>query len=88
MPRRNTVLLGPTSKLVPDLFEGEAEGSSTGVGGDSHWSTDRKKKETGRILAVYHKTELFWVALILADLVAQGCRTADSSDSLLDLLSE
>lgn len=62
--------------------------TSTGTVIDSQWTTDRKKKETGKMLLIYQKTELFWVALILADLVAQGCRTAESSDSTLELLSQ
>lgn len=60
---------------------------STGAVVDSQWSTE-KKKEKGKILAIYTKTEWFWVALILVDLIAQGLKTARSSQATLDLLSK
>ena len=61
--------------------------SCSGTRIDAQWATE-KKEEIGRILAVYAKTEWFWVALVLIELIAQGLKTARSTPAMLDLLSK
>ncbi|KAK4687032.1 voltage-dependent calcium channel, partial [Tremellales sp. Uapishka_1] len=53
---------------------------------DPSWAGDGKRRRPNSILALYEKTELAWVALVLVDLIAQACKTAGSSQSTLDLL--
>ena len=50
-------------------------------------SATKTRKPKDGLLAFYEKTQLFWVALILADVVAQACRTSHSSAQLLSILS-
>jgi hypothetical protein len=57
------------------------------VASEPQWSTEKSKKEQGRILKVYEKTEWFWTILVLTDLIAQAVKTARSSQSTLNLLS-
>lgn len=64
---------------------GDADGSAT-AGAEPQWSTEKSKKQQGRVLKVYEKTEWFWTMLVLADLIAQAVKTARSSQSTLDLL--
>ena len=57
------------------------------VGGDPQLAAESsKQKTTGLILKLYEKTQLFWVALVLADLVIQATKTAHSIQQFLDLL--
>lgn len=52
------------------------------------WSTATKKKqEPSPLLKLYQRSELFWVLLIVVDLIAQGCKSAAMSDSRAALLS-
>jgi hypothetical protein len=58
------------------------------LGPEIIWATEKSRKTTdGLILKAYNKTELAWVALVLADLVAQATRTSSSSASMLNLLA-
>ena len=59
---------------------------NTKLGTDAHWAAETKRRRISAILTLYEKTELFWVLLVLADLVAQACKTANSSSSTLSLL--
>lgn len=53
------------------------------------WSTATKKKqEPSRLLKIYQKSELFWVLLIVVDLIAQGCKSAAMSEWRAQLLSD
>jgi hypothetical protein len=52
---------------------------------DGQWVGEGKRK-TNVILAFYERTHLIWVGLVLVDLVAQGLKTANSSDEMLELL--
>ncbi len=60
---------------------------SSKVGSDPQWAAETKRRRTNRLLSLYEKTELFWALLVLADVVAQACKTADSLSSVLSLLS-
>jgi hypothetical protein len=64
-----------------------ADVCSTRISAETLWTAGEKKQRKNIILKAYEKTELFWVFLILADLVAQACKTAGSSEQVLDLLS-
>jgi hypothetical protein len=55
---------------------------------EPQWSTEKTKRAMGKLLVLYEKTELFWAALALADLVAQGTRSDSSSQGALNVLSE
>ncbi|OCF43572.1 high-affinity cell membrane calcium channel [Kwoniella heveanensis CBS 569] len=62
-------------------------GDETFLGTDPQWAAEKKqRKVTNWFLRLYEKTELFWVLLIVADLVAQGTKTAESSQDMLQLL--
>ncbi|WWD18487.1 hypothetical protein CI109_102939 [Kwoniella shandongensis] len=61
-------------------------GDETFLVTDPQWAAENKRKRTNLILTWYKRTELFWVLLVVADLVAQGTKTASSSDNQLDLL--
>ncbi|WVQ96668.1 hypothetical protein IAU59_003774 [Kwoniella sp. CBS 9459] len=62
-------------------------GDETFLGTDPQWATEKKKRKvTNWFFRLYEKTELFWVLLIVADLVAQGTKTAQSSQNMLQLL--
>ncbi|ORX40063.1 Ion transport protein-domain-containing protein [Kockovaella imperatae] len=50
-------------------------------------SDTKLKKATGTILSIYNTTEMFWVVLILASLIAQACKTSHSSPQFLTLLN-
>ena len=60
---------------------------STRTGSETQWAAETKRRPVTTILSLYEKIELFWVLLVLADLVAQACKTANSSPSMLNLLS-
>lgn len=45
-----------------------------------------KTAKKGKLLNFYRRTELFWVALVLASVIAQATKTSDSSADYLDLL--
>lgn len=60
---------------------------STVIGSEPQWAANTRRRQTGLILRYYQRTELIWVALILADLVAQACKTSNSSESQSDLLN-
>lgn len=64
-----------------------ADTCSTRISAETLWTAGEKKQRKNIILKAYEKTELFWVFLILADLVAQACKTAGSSEQELNLLS-
>ncbi|KAK8858595.1 hypothetical protein IAR55_002824 [Kwoniella newhampshirensis] len=61
-------------------------GDETFLVTDPQWAAENKRKRTNWILTIYERTEIFWVLLVVADLVAQGTKTASSSESMLDLL--
>ena len=48
--------------------------------------SNAKTAEKGKLLRLSRRTELFWVALVLASLIAQATKTSDSSADYLDLL--
>ncbi|WVO19052.1 uncharacterized protein IAS62_000328 [Cryptococcus decagattii] len=58
----------------------------TFLGTEPHWAAEDEKTKVNRLLAFYQKTEIFWVILIVADLVTQGTKTSSSSESMLRLL--
>jgi hypothetical protein len=64
-----------------------ANDCSSLIGADAQWAIGEKKHKSNMILKVYEKTKWFWILLVLADLVSQACKTAGSSDSMIDLLS-
>lgn len=65
-----------------------AFGADHSVLNQPEWSTaTQKKHEPSTLLKLYHKTELFWVSLVVVDLISQGCKSASMSDSRAKLLS-
>lgn len=60
----------------------------TFLGTEPHWAAEDEKTKVNRLLAFYQKTEIFWVILIVADLVTQGTKTSSSSESMLRLLGK
>ncbi|WVR06351.1 hypothetical protein IAU60_003382 [Kwoniella sp. DSM 27419] len=62
-------------------------GDELTAGTDPQWVAEKKQRKVSSwFLRLYEKTELFWVLLIVADLVAQGTKTAGSSQNTLNLL--
>jgi hypothetical protein len=55
---------------------------------DPHQAGDGQRKKSKPLLKLYERTELFWTLLVLVDVVAQACKTANSSDTVIDLLSK
>ncbi|OXH34034.1 high-affinity cell membrane calcium channel [Cryptococcus neoformans] len=58
----------------------------TFLGTEPHWAAEDEKTKNNRLLAFYQKTEIFWVILVVADLVAQGSKSSSSPESMLRLL--
>ncbi|OCF54943.1 high-affinity cell membrane calcium channel [Kwoniella mangroviensis CBS 10435] len=57
------------------------------LGTDPQWAAETKQRKMhNKVLTIYQRTEIFWVLLILTDMVTQGTKTASSSASMLDLL--
>ncbi|WWC70741.1 uncharacterized protein I206_104692 [Kwoniella pini CBS 10737] len=62
-------------------------GDESLLGTDPQWAAENKKRKMhNKVLSLYGRTEIFWVVLVLADMVAQGTKTSGSSDSTLQLL--
>ncbi|WWC62542.1 uncharacterized protein I303_105138 [Kwoniella dejecticola CBS 10117] len=57
------------------------------LGTDPQWAAENKQRKMhNKVLTLYGRTEMFWVVLVLADMVTQGTKTSDSSQSMLQLL--
>jgi hypothetical protein len=51
------------------------------------WAAGAKKpKEPSGLLKLYNKTQLFWVLLVVTDIMSQAVKTADSSQRVLNIL--
>ncbi|OCF72967.1 high-affinity cell membrane calcium channel [Kwoniella mangroviensis CBS 8886] len=62
-------------------------GDESLLGTDPQWAAETKQRKMhNKVLTIYQRTEIFWVLLILTDMVTQGTKTASSSASMLDLL--
>ncbi|WWC88695.1 uncharacterized protein L201_003608 [Kwoniella dendrophila CBS 6074] len=57
------------------------------LGTDPQWAVENKQRKMhNKVLTLYGRTEIFWVLLVLANMITQGIKTSDSSASLLELL--
>lgn len=82
--------------VVVNVFQDiRAETKRSAFGADEkiivepQWAIDTKKRwEPSRMLKLYLKTELFWVLLIVVDLISQAFKQHDSSPRVLKLLRE
>nr|XP_019045668.1 high-affinity cell membrane calcium channel [Kwoniella bestiolae CBS 10118]OCF24598.1 high-affinity cell membrane calcium channel [Kwoniella bestiolae CBS 10118] len=62
-------------------------GDESLLGTDPQWAVENKQRKMhNKVLTIYERTEIFWVLLILTDMVTQGTKTSSSSDSMLELL--
>ncbi|KAL7424030.1 calcium channel protein [Cryptotrichosporon argae] len=63
----------------------ETKRSAFGAEINPSWAT-ASKRQGGTLLQMYNKTRWFWTLLVLADLVAQACKTSHSSETTITLL--
>ncbi|WRT67795.1 uncharacterized protein IL334_004769 [Kwoniella shivajii] len=62
-------------------------GDESLLGTDPQWSAESKQRKLHNwVLTIYKRTELFWVLLVLTDMITQGTKTSDSSVSMIQLL--
>ncbi|WVQ85091.1 hypothetical protein IAT38_007255 [Cryptococcus sp. DSM 104549] len=82
------VVINTFSDIRAETKRSAFGGDETFLGTDALWAADDSRRKNNKIMAFYEKTELFWVLLVLGDLVGQGTKTADSSASMLDALKK
>lgn len=76
-----------TFKDIRSRTKLSAFGADQAIISEPQWAAETKKpREISLLLKWYNKTQIFWVLLVIVDLIAQAFKTANSSESELQLL--
>ncbi|WVO12615.1 hypothetical protein L204_100220 [Cryptococcus depauperatus] len=80
------VVINTFSDIRAETKRSAFGGDESFLGNEPNWAAEDERVKRNRLLGVYQKTELFWVFLIVADIVVQGTKNNKSSENLLRFL--